>query len=381
MTTRDRRWILGLAAIGWLLLGPAGCEPLANDFDEAVQEAPIFRAAHVVPPSDPAPSKIRVVAWNIKFGGGRIDFFFDKWGDRVHMTLPEVLANMERVSALIREVDPDVLVVEECDANGKRSAYVDQLRYLLEHTKLGYGAYFSTWDSRYVAYDGMGRIDEGVAVLSKYRIVEATRIKSVDRTDQSYLTKKFYLHRAVGRAVVEVGQARVAVFAVHTEAYDQDGTKQKQIAQVLELARREAIPFVIGGDFNELPPGAAKIRDFPDEHPSAKGTEFEQPPYTPEVMRPFFDELVPYIALADYGTTAESQRRYYSHTVAGPNVIDLTGKPGFWNRTLDYLFASRGTSWAQGESDVLQESGRMGIVSNPLWLSDHAPVVGTWVLR
>jgi endonuclease/exonuclease/phosphatase family metal-dependent hydrolase len=375
------RWILGVATVGLVALGLAGCEPLANDFDEPVQEAPIFRASRVIPPSDPSPAKLRVVAWNIKFGGARIDFFFDKWGDRVHMTVPEVLGNMERVAALVREVDPDLLIVEECDVNGKRSAYVDQLRFLLEHTKLGYGAYFSTWDSRYVAYDGMGRIDEGVAILSKYRIVEATRIKSVDRTDQGYLTKKFYLHRAIGRAVVELGAQRVAVFAVHAEAYDQDGTKQKQIAQVLELARRETLPFVIGGDFNELPPGAVKTTGFPDEHPSAKGTEFEQPPYTPEVMRPFFDELVPYIPLSDYGATAESQGRYFSHTVAGPNVIDLTGQPGFWNRTLDYLFASRGTSWASGESDVLQRNGRMGIVSDPLWLSDHAPVVGSWVLR
>lgn len=369
-----RRWI-------WLVAAALACEPLANGFEESTEDAPIFRASHVRPPSDPAPSKLRVVAWNIKFGGGRIDFFFDKWGDRVVMTVPEVLANMSRVAGLVREIDPDVLLVEECDVNGKRSAYVDQLRYLLENTNLGYGAYFSTWDSRYVAADGMGRIEEGVAVLSKYRIVEATRIGSVDRTDQDALTKKFYLHRAVGRAVLDLGSTRAAVFVVHTEAYDQDGTKQKQIAQVLDRARREALPFVVGGDFNELPPGAAKTSDFPDEHPSAKGTDFEQPPYTPEVMRPFFDELVPYIPLAAYGTTAETQRRLYSHTVAGPNVIDRTGQPGFWNRTLDYLFASRGTSWEAGRSDVLQTDGRQGIASNPLWLSDHAPVVGTWVLR
>lgn len=370
-----------LRFLAWLACALPACEPLANDFEEPIQEAPIFRSSHPTPPADPAPSKLRVVAWNIKFGGGRIDFFFDKWGDRVHMTVPEVLANMSGVAALVREVDPDVLLVEECDANGKRSAYVDQLRFLLENTRLGYGAYFSTWDSRYVAADGMGRIEEGVAVLSKYRIVEATRIASVDRTDQDALTRKFYLHRAVGRAVLDLGVTRAAVFVVHTEAYDQDGTKQKQIAQVLDLARGEKLPFVVGGDFNELPPVAAKLTDFPDEHPSAKGTEFEQPPYTPEVMRPFFDELAPYIPLAEYGTTEEAQRRYYSHTVAGPNVIDRTGGPGFWNRTLDYLFASRGTSWEVGRSDVLQTSGRQGIASDPLWLSDHAPVVGTWVLR
>lgn len=72
----------------------------------------------------------------------------------------------------------------------------------------------------------MGRIEEAVAVLSKNRIVEATRIASVDRTHQDALTKKFHLHRAVGRAV-------------------------------LDLARAERLPFVVGGDFNELPPGAA----------------------------------------------------------------------------------------------------------------------------
>lgn len=362
-----------------LVLG--ACEPLADGFDDPVEEAPIFRADHALEPTQAAPERLRVMAWNIKFGGGRIDFFFDKWGDRVHMTVPEVLANMERVATLVREVDPDVVMIEECDVDAKRSAYVDQLRYLLEHTKLNYGAYFSTWRSRYVAYDGMGRVDEGVAVLSKHRIVEAKRFKSVDRTDQDFLTKTFYLHRAVGRAVLDLGTTRAAIFVLHTEAYDQDGTKQKQIAQVLELTNGERLPFVVGGDFNELPPGATKLEAFPDEHPSAKGTEFEQPPYTPEVMKPFFEGLVPYIPLADYGASESSQRRYYSHTVAGPNVVDLTGAPGTWNRTLDYLFASRGTSWEAGKSDVLQTRGRQGITSDPLWLSDHAPIVGTWVLR
>jgi hypothetical protein len=43
------------------------------------------------------------------------------------------------------------------------------------------------------------------------------------------------------------------------------------------------------------------------------------------------------------------------------------------------LFIKKTDTWEPGSTDVLQSPGRQGITSDPMQLSDHAPVVGTWV--
>ena len=370
--------MLKLCGLLVVLLLAAACEPLADDFDFERDAVPIFRRSTLVSPTVD-PGRLKVMAWNIKYGAARIDFWFDFWGDRVQLTPTEAAHNIAEICSLIRQVDPDILMTEEIEVNSRRSAYRDMVRDILEGTALNYAAYFQSWNSRYVPSEGLGRMDLGNAIFSKHPITFAERIRQPDRTDIDGITRTFYLHRMIGRALVAVQGQELAAYVVHTEAYDKDGTKGRQIQQIHDEVQTETRPWVLGGDFNELPPTAVKLSDFPDEHPDAKGTEYEQPPYTPQLMQKLYDHFVPWISLAAYGTTEQEQRRYYTHSVLGPGSIDTQGNPGFWNRTLDYLFASAGSSWAAGQSDVLQTAGRLGVVSDPLLLSDHAPVAGTWV--
>jgi endonuclease/exonuclease/phosphatase family metal-dependent hydrolase len=371
-------------------LASLGCEPLAVEYEVAREDVPVFRRTTLVEPGDPGtPAELRVVAWNVKYGAGRIPFWFDCWGDRVQMSRAEVDENLAGLHAMIRELDPDVLMTEEIEVNSRRSAYVDMVRSILENTNLNYAAYYETWNSQYVASEGVGRIHLGNAIFSKYPIRRAERIRQEDRTDQSGLTQMFYIHRAVGRAELELraGERAVAL-VVHTEAYDNDGTKQRQIQQIRELLAAETLPTVVGGDFNELPPVAVRLEGFIDERAEALCSEdFKQPPYTPQVMQPFYEEFVPAIALERYGTTEASQARYFTHSILGPDEVNEQGVRGDWNRTLDYLFATKPSSWVAGTTDVVQRKGqRVGgddgvgpvIKSDVLRLSDHAPVIGTW---
>ena len=381
MALPTRRRALVALSLPALLAALPACEPIADDLDFVRQEVPVLTRSTFVTPADPAPAALKVMAWNVKYGAARIDFWFDYWGDRVQMTRQEVVENMADLYRLVKEYDPDILMTEEIEVNSRRSAYYDMVQGTLEGTDLNYAAYFQTWNSRWIPSEGVGRMDLGNAIFSKYPITFAERIRQEDRTDQDAVTSTFYIHRMIGRVILDVGAGRdVAAYVVHTEAYDVDGTKGRQIQQIYDEIKKETLPFVIGGDFNELPPTAVKLVGFPDEHPSSLGTEFEQPPYTPEIMQKFYDDYVPWVSLADYGQTETEQRRYFTHTVAGPLRNGEDGQPQFWNRTLDYLFVTKADAWAGGSTDVLQEPGRLGIQSDPLLLSDHAPVVGTWVL-
>ncbi|MFT5358107.1 MAG: hypothetical protein ACI9KE_005344, partial [Polyangiales bacterium] len=94
------------------LLVLAACDPFGTNL--AGTDPQLYEAASMV--EAPAPeSSIVVLDWNVKFGGGRIDFFFDCFGDEVLMTRQEVLRNLERIAAKIREVDPDIVMLQEVD--------------------------------------------------------------------------------------------------------------------------------------------------------------------------------------------------------------------------------------------------------------------------
>ncbi len=377
----------------WLLVCSlfclTSCEWGWNDEKFDREEVPRFKAHADHPAPVANPTKLKVMAWNVKYGACRIDFWFDFWGDRTQMSLTEVNDCLTKVAALIREYDPDILMTEEIEVDSKRSAYVDMVRFFLENTNLRYAMYGETWDARYVPSEGVGRINLGNAIFSRYPITKAERIRQVDRTDQDAITAAFYIHRAISRAEIDLGDRTVVAYAVHTEAYDNDGTKQKQIQQIYDTLKAETMPWVAGGDFNELPPvcdetvagdcdGKLRLSGFLDERASAKGTEYEQPPYTPSVMKKYYDDFTPLITLARYGVGEDAQRPFFTHSVLGPDEKNDDGVPGWWNRTLDYLFVRPGETWT--DSDVLQQPGRLGIVGDPSRLSDHAPVVGTWGL-
>ena len=137
----ERTWVLvGLTAMAVLV----SCEPIADDMSFDRQEVPVFERSTLVPPRDAAPRALKVMAWNVKYAAARIDFWFDYWGDRVQMTGDEVVDGLGGIERLLREWDPDVLLTEEIEVDSKRSAYVDMVQHVLEHTSLNYGAYFQT---------------------------------------------------------------------------------------------------------------------------------------------------------------------------------------------------------------------------------------------
>lgn len=341
----------------------AGCDPFHVEFDD-VEPATTYEARELRAIPD-APARLRVMTWNIKFGGGRIDFFFDCYGDRVLMRSEEVTANLQGLARKIRQVDPDILLLQEVDVRSKRGAFIDQVQWLLDHTQLSFGAYASQWRADFVPSDGIGAMDDGNAILSRWPLLHAKRIALPLRQDQDALTAYFYLRRNLLTAEIALPRGpRVGIVATHSEAYSKDGTKRKHIerfhAEALHMA--ESTDLVIaGGDLNTIPPGSTQLKDFPDS--VCTDADFIADDFSDETdwLDPLYAELSSAISLADYQA---DNTRYFSHTVNGR---------GFWNRTLDYLFANK--AWQPGSGLVHQDEAHGGMETMPL--SDHAPLSAT----
>jgi endonuclease/exonuclease/phosphatase family metal-dependent hydrolase len=347
----------------------AGCDPFHVDFAD-VEPATTYQAQRLGPVPE-LPQQLRVMTWNIKFGGGRIDFFFDCFGDRVLMQSAEVISNLEGLARKIRQVDPDILLLQEVDVRAKRSAFIDQVQWLLDHTALDYGAYASQWRADFVPSDGLGAMDDGNAILSRWPLRDATRIALPQRDDQDALTAYFYLRRNILTAKLDApsgpSSPSVGIVATHSEAYSRDGTKLKHIQRFhTEIARMaESTDLVIaGGDLNTIPPGSTKTKDFPDS--VCTDEDFVADDFTAEAdwLDPLYADFSSAIPLADYQA---DNAAYFSHTV---------DSKGFWNRTLDYLFTNK--AWDTGSGLVHQSAAEGGIETMPL--SDHAPLSATVTL-
>ena len=145
-----------IALANLLVLPLVACDPFDTSF-EPVEDAKLYAATDKTAAPDQV-DELKVMTWNVKFGGGRIDFFFDCHGDRVILEKDEVITHLEGLAKKIRQVDPDVLLLQEVDIDSKRTAYVDQVQWLLDHTELNHGAYASQWRASYIPRHGLGKV-------------------------------------------------------------------------------------------------------------------------------------------------------------------------------------------------------------------------------
>ncbi len=337
------------------------CDPFHTEFND--NESARYREAKEITETTENSSELKIMNWNIKFGGARIDFFFDCYGDRVIMTKDEVNSNMKKLAEKINKENPDILFVQEADINSKRAAYVDQVQYLLDHTKLNYGVYASQWKADYVPSDGIGKVDTGNAILSKYPLKDAKRIALPLMSSQDSLTKYFYLRRNILSSYITWKNKKIHLLAIHTSAYSQDGTKLKQIKilkEKIDEINKNSEAFIAGGDLNTIPPKSEKLKNFPDS--ICTDEDFQADDYSADlgILDDFYTDYTPAISLNDYEA---DNSKYFSHT---------TNKNGFWNRKLDYLFTN-----AKFKNGLIHQNIERG-GTETMRLSDHAPLTVTF---
>jgi endonuclease/exonuclease/phosphatase family metal-dependent hydrolase len=315
-----------------------------------------------------APDTLLVMTYNIKFGGGRIDFWFDCHGDRVIMDSAEVVGNMDRMLALIDSIHPHILLIQEADWHSKRAAFINQVQYILDHTYFTAATYASQWNA-FVPSNGLGRVNSGNAVLSVFAHGPATRYALPRMASQDVLTRFFYLRRCILEVPILLGNNDTLwVLNTHLEAYDKDGTRKQQLAQLKNLASAHHAAghkVLIGGDLNTMPPGTTHWRNFDDE--VCEVEDFQTSADSSELnwLFPLYSTFQECVPLNAYRA---NQSAYFTHT---------TSATGFWNRRLDYLFTN--LKWVEGSGVVYQSRERGGYETMPL--SDHAPTAARLVLR
>lgn len=342
------------------LLFLSGCDALMfrTGFDD-VEDAVMYRAKKLTDAPETI-DELLIINHNIKYGGARLLFFWECGGTRYNMTEKEVTRHLDAVVDFINETQPDVLMLQEVDRLSQRSAYIDQVQYILDRTDLNYGAYASQHKSDFLPSDGMGKMDFGNATLSRWPIRKATRYALPLVEEYPAYYQYFYLKRHILDATVAVpGMSKFHVVNTHLEAFSDDGTKRDQIDQFhahLTKLNNKGAGWVAGGDLNSLPDGSEVLKEFVDE--CSGESRFEGDNYEGEEawLDELFEDFNSLMPLDEY---KEDNSPWFSYT--GDASVG-------WTRTLDYLFTNG--VWLEGE--VMQSEEQGGYDTLPL--SDHAPV-------
>jgi endonuclease/exonuclease/phosphatase family metal-dependent hydrolase len=302
--------------------------------------------------------KIKILSWNIQYMAGKNYVFFydvpDGSGPDERPSSRDIAMTREEIKRIIVTEKPDIVLLQEIDEGSKRTDYENQLKKLLALLPHDYSSYTSSFyhKAAFVPHSRiMGSVGLKVAVISKYRIREAIR-HQLPVIPDNLLVRQFNFKRCVLETRLPVeGNADLVVFNTHLDAFAQGSdTMQQQVNYLLTLLGRttkEGFGWVLGGDFNMLPPGNFYDR-LPEKQRSYYNKQSELAPLLSKYRSvPALEEL-----------NGPNYAKWFTHY---PNDPSVKGP----DRTIDYIFLS----------DKIELQGHYVRQEDTQKISDHMPLV------
>jgi len=302
--------------------------------------------------------EIKVLSYNVQFMAGKgYVFWFDlpnANGPDSSPSVASVQKTCHEVARIIIEEQPDFVFLQEVDDGAKRTRYQDQLQLLLALLPPSYSHHASAfyWKTGFVPHPRVwGAAGMKLSTLSKHPLSNAKR-HQLALTPDNIISK----HLGIKRAILETRTpfaegGELVLLNTHLEAFSkQSDTLQKQVNQldvILSNYTSQGIPWIIGGDFNLLPP--TQYVTLPDQ---------QRIHYREKTELTRLSNKFPCIPSLDDLITPSKWYSYF------PNDPDVSAP----DRTLDYFFYS---PLLHCRSSYIRQTDTLNI-------SDHFPIVASF---
>ncbi len=208
--------------------------------------------------------ELTLATFNIGYGGlgAESDFFMDGGSQVQPLSQALVEKNLAGITALLEEADADIYLLQEVDADAKRSYGIDQ-RAVLSQGKGMDTAYALNYSCDFVPFPWppIGRVHSGLYTMSSVSLAEGTGASRYALPCPfSWPVRTANLKRCllVARIPVAGTERELVVVNLHLEAYDDGAGKAAQTAMLMDLLQEEyaAGNYVIaGGGFQLQLPG------------------------------------------------------------------------------------------------------------------------------
>jgi endonuclease/exonuclease/phosphatase family metal-dependent hydrolase len=312
------------------------------------------------PPTLVPGQALKVMTWNVQYLAGKRYVFWNDLaqGNDEAPTLEDMAFSLDEVARVIRDEQPDVVLLQELDDGAKASDYQDQLKLLQERVADLYPCSASAfdWKAEFVPDAHVfGSVGRQLATLSRYRIEHAERLQ-LPVASANFISRQFQPKDALLATKLPLSDGgQLTVFNTHLErARQPDDTLQAQVsavAKVLDKYESQGLPWLIGGDFNLLPLG--QYRRLSAE---------QRTPYSADSELHLLWDKYPMIPTNNEASGID-RAQWLTHY---PNDPGLHGP----DRTVDYLFYSPRIK--RVEAMVRQD--------DTLRISDHLPVIARFLL-
>lgn len=302
---------------------------------------------------------LKVLSWNIQFLAGKNYIFFydamDGSGKDEAPSLEDTEFTLTEVARVLREENPDIVLLQEVDVDAKRTHYQDQVQRIFEAMANQFPCVSSTyyWRTGFVPHPHiMGSVGMKLATFSKYRIEKSER-HALGEFPTDIITRQFQPKRAILESTIATTKgAPLRVLNTHLEAYSQGSDlmqRQVQITfQLLQTLETNQIPWILGGDFNLLMPGKSYL-----ELSSTQRTLYQEN----SELQLLIDEFA--VIPLPSEVNGANAAKWYTHF---PNDPEVTGP----DRTIDFIF----------HSSVFKPMNHYVRSHDTLKISDHLPLVG-----
>ncbi len=349
--SRVTSWLTGTVAGGFLLsrylnYHPRSIEPVETRNRE---NAPVLAPGQ----------RIRVVTYNVQFlAGTGYSFFYDGGPDSL-VARSDVESTATKVATFLATSNADLILLQEVDCGARRTDYLNELTLLLNALPAEMQNQVATyyWKSKFVPHPKvLGAAGTMLVLVSRYRLGKARRYR-LPGVPGNPIDRDFNLKRAILEVELPLANGDVlTILNTHLEAFPK-GTDvmERQIGIALqrlnELTEANQ-PWILGGDFNLLPPGQSDLLIS-----ESRGIHRE-----PSEIDALFERYSGVPTVSD--ATGNQMSRFFTFTQrSGANRIPV--------RTLDYLFVAPTVTI---ERYSVEQEGMLDV-------SDHLPLVADLVLQ
>jgi endonuclease/exonuclease/phosphatase family metal-dependent hydrolase len=150
--------------------------------------------------------KLRILTWNVQYMAGKNHVFFYEGGTDERPSSAEIAATLAEVARVIREEDPDIVLLQEVDDGSRRTDYENQATRLLALLPAEYRQHTSAFYHKAAFVPDphiLGAVGMKLVTLSKFRIREAVR-HQLPLMPKDPLTRQFHFKRAILEARLPV---------------------------------------------------------------------------------------------------------------------------------------------------------------------------------
>ncbi|WP_454256172.1 endonuclease/exonuclease/phosphatase family protein [Pseudomonas sp. Marseille-Q8238] len=302
---------------------------------------------------------LKVMTWNVQYMAGKRYVFWydleDGSGRDLRPTAADLAHNLDEVARVLRDEQPDVVLLQELHDGARASDYQDQLQLLRERLSDLYPCSTSAfyWQASFVPHPKiMGSVGMKLGTLSRFRIARAERLQ-LPQANSNWLVRQFQPRHALLVSHLPLRSGR-ELTVINTQLVDprasgDDASRQLAMTtSLLDQLENNGSLWLLGGDFNLLPPG--QYQRLPESQRSRFHPQSELSPL-----------LARYPSIPSLEETADPAW----HTQF-PNDPRVTGA----DRTLDYIIHS--SRLARLDAQVRR--------SDTLSISDHLPLTARLLL-